>query len=103
MPNKWIDHVQKYAKSHDIAYGCALNQPDIKEGYVKVVKKTKKQINEEKLNIMISQNIEMLKNKIKNMTDDEIPIIKMKVNSYNKTVRDGLKEKYPNYYNKLYS
>ena len=44
------------------------------------------------------QNIEFLKNKIKNMTDDDKPLIKMKFNSYNKEIKDGLKEKYPNYY-----
>ena len=49
------------------------------------------------------QNIEFLKNKIKNMSDGDIPIIRMKFNSYNKEIRDGLKEKYPIYYEKLMS
>ena len=48
-------------------------------------------------------NIEFLKKKIKNMSDDDIPIIRMKFNSYNKEIRDGVKEKYPNYYEKLFS
>jgi len=37
MPNKWIEHVQNYAKKHNITYGCALSQPDIKDGYEKVM------------------------------------------------------------------
>ena len=37
------------------------------------------------------------------MTDDNKPLIKMKFNSYNKEIKDGLKEKYPNYYEKLMS
>jgi glutamyl/glutaminyl-tRNA synthetase len=103
MPNKWILHVQNYAKQNNLTYACALSQPNIKDGYEKVIKKSRKQINEEKIKLFISQNIEMLKNKIKNMKDDEKPIIRMKVNSYNKTVRDGLKEKYPNLWEKLFS
>ena len=37
------------------------------------------------------------------MSDDDIPIIRMKFNSYNKEIRDELKEKYPIYYEKLMS
>ena len=49
------------------------------------------------------QNIEFLKNKIKNMSDDDIAIIRMKFNSYNKEIRDGVKGKYPKYYEILFS
>ena len=102
MPNKWIQHVRSYAKEHNVTYACALSQPNIKDGYEKVIKKSKKQINEEKIKLFVSQNIEMLKNKIKYMNDDDKPIIKMKVKSYNQAVRDGLKEKYPELGNKLF-
>ena len=102
MPNKWIQHVRMYSKEHNVTYACALSQPDIKDGYEKVIKKSKKQINEEKIKLFISQNIEMLKNKIKYMNDDDKPIIKMKVKSYNQAVQNGLKEKYPELWDKLF-
>lgn len=103
MKNKWVEHVQTFAQDNNMTYGCALNDPNITKNYTKVVKKSKKQINEERNNLFISQNIELLKNKIKNMKDDDKPIIKMKVNSYNKATRDGLKAKYPNYWDKLFN
>ena len=101
--NKWIDHVKKYAHENNLSYACALSQPNVKTNYEKVIKKTRRQQVKEKLEIMKYQNIEFLKNKIKNMSDDDIPIIRMKFNSYNKEIRDGLKEKYPIYYEKLMS
>ena len=101
--NKWIDHVKKYAKENNLTYACALSHPNVKTNYEKVIKKSRKQQVKEKLEIMKVQNIEFLKNKIKNMSDDDIPIIRMKFNSYNKEIRDGVKEKYPNYYEKLFS
>ena len=101
--NKWIDHVKNYADENNLSYACALSQPNVKTNYEKVIKKTRKQQVKEKLEIMKYQNIEFLKNKIKNMSDDDIPIIRMKFNSYNKEIRDGLKEKYPIYYEKLMS
>ena len=58
---------------------------------------------EEKLKIMKIQNIEFLKNKIKNMSDNDKPLIRMKYYSYSKGIQEGLKEKYPNYYEKLMS
>ena len=102
MPNKWIQHIKKYSKEHNVTYACALSQPNIKDGYEKVIKKSKKQINEEKIKLFVSQNIEMLKNKIKYMNDDDKPIIRMKVKSYNQAVRDGLKEKYHELWDKLF-
>jgi len=101
--NKWIDHVKNYAHENNLSYACALSQPNVKTNYEKVIKKTRRQQVKEKLEIMKYQNIEFLKNKIKNMSDDDIPIIRMKFNSYNKEIRDGLKEKYPIYYEKLMS
>ena len=51
---------------------------------------------EEKLKIMKIQHIEFLKNKIKNMSDDDIPIIRMKFNSYNKENEDPAEDPVPN-------
>lgn len=102
MPNKWIEHVKDYSKKNNMSYACALSDPDIKNNYEKVVRKSKKQIKDEKIQLFIAQNIEMLKNKIKNMKDEDKVIIRMKVNSYNKTVRDGLQLKYPRLWEKLF-
>ena len=101
--NKWINHVKKYANENNLTYACALSNPNVKTNYEKVIKKGRKQQVKEKLEIMKVQNIEFLKNKIKNMSDDDIPIIRIKFNSYNKEIRDGVKVKYPNYYEKLFS
>ena len=101
--NKWINHVKNYANENNLSYACALSQPNVKTNYEKVIKKTRRQQVKEKLEIMKYQNIEFLKNKIKNMSDDDKPLIKMKFNSYNKEIKDGLKEKYPIYYEKLMS
>jgi len=102
MANKWILHIKEFAKKHNISYACALSHPNIKDDYVKVVKKTKKQINDEKIKLFVAQNIEMLKNKIKNMDPDDKPIIRMKVKGYNQAVQDGLRDKYPKYWDKLF-
>ena len=91
--NKWINHVKNYANENNLSYACALSQPNVKTNYEKVIKKTRRQQVKEKLEIMKYQNIEFLKNKIKNMSDDDIPIIRMKFNSYNKVIRDGVKKK----------
>lgn len=103
MTNKWIEHVKSFAKKNNLSYSCALSHPNLKDGYVKVIKKSKKEINDEKVKIMIDQNIELLKNTIKDMDPDDKPRIRMKVNGYNKQVQDGLREKYPKYWNKLMS
>lgn len=105
MTNKWIEHVKSFAKKNNLSYSCALSHPNLKDGYVKVIKKSKKEINDEKVKIMIAQNIELLKNTIKDMDPDDKDDktrIRMKVNGYNKQVQDGLKEKYPRYYKKLF-
>lgn len=36
MPNKWIEHVRAFAKKNNIAYGCAISNPDCKSSYNKV-------------------------------------------------------------------
>lgn len=33
MPNRWIEHVRKYAKDNGISYGCAVTEA--KASYVK--------------------------------------------------------------------
>ena len=39
--NPWIDHVKKYAKDNNIAYGCAISMA--KDTYVKKTKTTAKE------------------------------------------------------------
>ena len=41
--NKWIDYVKKYAEEHNLIYACALSQPDIKNHFEKVVRKSLKE------------------------------------------------------------
>ena len=98
--NKWINHVKNYANENNLSYACALSQPNVKTNYEKVIKKTRRQQVKEKLEIMKYQSIEFLKNKIKNMSDDDIPIIRMKFNSYcllytSPSPRDGLLSRMP--------
>lgn len=35
MPSRWIEFIKDWAKSNNIAYGCALSDPDMKEAYHK--------------------------------------------------------------------
>jgi hypothetical protein len=69
--NKWINHVKKYANENNLTYACALSNPNVKTNYEKVIKNSRKQQIKEKLEIMKVQNIEFLKNKIKNIEEDE--------------------------------
>lgn len=36
MVNKWVEHVRSFAKSHNIAYGCAISNPECKNSYHKI-------------------------------------------------------------------
>lgn len=48
MPNKWVEHVKKFARDNNMSYGCALTDPDIRRGYEKApVKKTKAKLQDE--------------------------------------------------------
>lgn len=103
MSNKWVQHVKQFAKNNNISYACALTHPNIKDGYEKVIKKSKKEIREEQNKINILQLVEMFKNKIKNINNDyEKQLIKSKLEGYNEKVKNGLREKYPKYYNSLF-
>jgi len=33
MTNKWIEHIQKYAKEHNTTFSCALSNPDTLKSY----------------------------------------------------------------------
>ena len=102
MTNSWILHVKKYASDNNKSYGCAISDPLCKASYNKPVKKTKKELEDEKIKVIRLQTITMFKNKVVNMKPDEIPMLRGKYNSYTKAIRDQFRQKYPNTYKKLF-
>ena len=60
MPNKWIEHVKKFAKENGLSYGCAMSKPNLKDGYkpsVKMTSKEKKQIKVDAMNKTIVSSL----------------------------------------------
>ena len=102
MPNAWITHVKNFAKENNKSYGCAISDPACKNSYEKVVKKSKKELREEQRVINQTQARNQILNRIKTMTDDDKPILKMKFNSLNETIRNDIKQNFIKYYNKLF-
>ena len=102
MANKWIEHVKEYAKKHSISYACALSHPDLKKEYQPVVKKTYKQKREEKEQIIFTQLKNNIISKIKNKTEDDKPLIRMKFNELNYKIKEDIKNNHSKYYNKLF-
>lgn len=102
MPNKWIEHVKEFSKKHNISYACALSHPDLKNDYQKVIKKSYKEKQEEKQKIIFDQLKYNILSKIKNMTEDDKPLIKMKYNSLNNSIKEDIKNNHSKYYNKLF-
>ena len=102
MPNSWITHVKKFAQENNKSYGCSISDPACKNSYEKVVKKSSKEKREEQRVINQTQARNQLLNRIKSMTDDDKPILKMKFNSLNETIRDDIKQNFSKYYNKLF-
>lgn len=103
MPNRWIEHVKKFARENGLSYGCAMSNPNLKDGYIPSVKmssKDKKQIKIDAMNKTIT--ITLLK-RIKNMTSEDRPLVLMKFNAASQPIRDTIKEQYPKYYNKLFN
>ena len=49
------------------------------------------------------QIINSLKQRIKDMKDDEKPILKMKFNNSSSQVKEEFKNKFPKYYDKLFN
>ena len=48
MPNKWVEHVRKFAKDNNLSYGCALSDPNLRKGYVPTGKKAKAKYDDER-------------------------------------------------------
>ena len=102
MVNKWIEHVKEFSKKHNISYACALSHPNLKNDYQKVIKKTYKQKREEKEQIIFDQLKYNILSKIKNMTEDDKPLIKMKYNNLHNSIKEDIKNYHSKYYNKLF-
>ena len=103
MSNAWITHVKKFAQENNKSYGCAISDPACKNSYEKVVKKSKKELREEQSIINKAQARNQFLNRVKNMTsDDEKPILKMRFNSLNESIREDIKKNYVKLYNKLF-
>jgi hypothetical protein len=52
MPNRWVDHVKKFAADNNLSYACALSKPECKDSYrakYGVSKKLTKKQNIEKM------------------------------------------------------
>lgn len=103
MPNKWIEHVKAFSKKHNISYACALSHYDLKREYQPVIKKTYKQKREEKEKVIFDQLKYNILSKIKNMTEDDKPLIKMKYNNLHNSIKEDIKNNHSKYYSKLFA
>ena len=104
MPNnKWIEHVKEFSKKHNIAFGCALSHPDLKKEYQPVIKKSHKEKRQEREQVIFNQLKNNLLYKIKHMNEDDKPLLKMKFNDLNSSIKDDIKNNYPKHYDKLFS
>ena len=103
MTNKWIEYIKTEAIKNNFSYGCALSNKDIINNYKKVTKKTKADKDILKQQIITNQTMKLLKDKIKNIDNEDIPIMRMRYNSYSPTIKDEFKNKYPKYYNNLFN
>ena len=103
MPNKWIEHVKKFAKENGLSYGCAMSKPNLKDDYKPSVKMTSKEKKQKKVDDMNKTIVSSLLKRIKNMTSEDRPLALMKYNAASQPIRDTIKEQYPKYYNKLFN
>ena len=101
MSNKWSNHVKEFAKKHGLTYGCAMSDPRIKDGYEITIKLSTKQRKQKKDDVMNKTVMNSILQRIKKMTNEERPLVLMKYNAANQSIRDTIKEEYPKYYNKL--
>ena len=102
MANAWIEHVKKYSKDNNKSYGCSISDPQCKATYKPVIKKTKKEKREEQTIINQTQARNQFLNRLKDMKEDEKPILKMKFSTLNESIREDIKNNYSKYYNKLF-
>lgn len=41
MSNPWVQHVKAFAKTNKLSYGCAMTNPNVRDGYTPVAKSRK--------------------------------------------------------------
>ena len=102
MVNKWIEHIKTFAKQNNLSFACALNHPKLKETYTPIIKKSYKEKREEIMKINQINVITTFIKRIKTMEDDDKPLMKMKYNGFNQSIKDIIKKDYTKYYNKLF-
>ena len=77
---------------------------EFKKNYIPVVKLTKAEKENKTKQLIIISSVNTMIHKIKTMNEDiDKPVLRMKYNSYSQSIRDIIKDKYPKYYNKLFS
>ena len=99
--NRWIQHVQTYAKKNGLSYGCALSKPDLKDGYTPSVKMSNKEKMKIKDDAIIKGIVNSLVYRIKTMTDENRPVVLMKFHAASSDVKEIIKKDYPIYYSKV--
>ena len=99
--NRWIQHVQTYAKNNGLSYGRALSKPDLKDGYTPSVKMSNKEKMKLKDDAIIKGIVNSVVNRIKTMTDENRPVVLMKFHAASSDVKEIIKKDYPIYYSKL--
>jgi len=102
MVNPWILWVKKYSKENNVSYACAITEA--KDTYVKKVKKTKEQEDEENLKFW-GGKLKILKADYKKRGDDEdqINLLKMRFKNYGQGLKDYVKTNDSYFYDKLTS
>lgn len=79
MPNKWINHVKRYAQEHNMKYNEALKDINCKELYDKNKDYYGNGIMEDGLNYVKNEGKKMVKNEAKKLVDKGADLIKNKV------------------------
>ena len=103
MKNPWIEHVKLWSKANNRSYGCAISDPACASAYTKVVKISKKQKRLEREKFYYDQFKYDMIDRIKKIKEDsEKPLIRMKFNMLNKSIKDDIKNSYSKYYYKLF-
>jgi hypothetical protein len=98
MPNRWVDHVKKFAADNNLSYGCALSKPECKETYrakYGVAKKLTKKQNIEKMGAedFDAPNIKMVvKEKKKRKPKAELVIEEEQKKQWNLKLKQNLKK-----------
>ncbi len=102
MPNPWILWVKKYAKEHNISYGCAISEA--KATYVKVDKKAKENKAKEeadKVYLALLKRIRAQYLEFKDKDATKFKFLKSNFNKKNDKFKSFVKSKAPTLYNEL--